>query len=330
MSHKSIRVGVVGVGAMGRNHLRIYDLLKGADLVAIVDPDLERAGQLAAQYGCRAYGRVEDLVGKVDAVSVVSPSTTHAEIATYLLDNGIHCLVEKPLATTEEGGRAIIAAAERSGCVLLVGHVERYNPAIQQLADIIGGGVKIHAVDARRMSAVSARIQDVDVVADLMVHDLDIVLALVGEQVSRVRAAGVGTGGAGGGDYVTALLSFASGSLASLTASRITQNKIRELHLTTDQGFFSVNYVTQSLSIFQQGGAKDQPYKATQRGSYVLDIAMERVLVRAAEPLMLELQNFLDAINGTARPIVTGPQALDALRLVWQIQGHVAGSAERG
>lgn len=318
-----LRVAVVGVGAMGANHARVYASLKGADLVAVVDADLERAQAVADLYGCAAFADPKALIGLVDAASVAVDSRAHTEVGCTLLQAGIACLVEKPLAASEAEALALIDAAA-GGAPLLVGHIERFNPAVSQLREIVRDGHRLLAVEARRMSAVSGRITDVDVVTDLMVHDLDIVLDLVGDEVVDVTARGVMRGGAPGDDFVTALLTFASGTLATLTASRITQNQIRQLQVTTDQRFFTADYSNQELLIYRQGrigGIDDGPAEDASR--YVLDVGTERVFVRRIEPLVAELGHFLAVASGEAEPLVTGQQALTALRLVWEIREQV-------
>jgi len=308
---------------MGANHARVYSGLKGAELVAVVDADRARADEVAQLYGCLSLANVGELAGTVDAVSVAVASAAHAEVGCALLDQGIACLIEKPLAPTEVEAAALVEASARSGAPLLVGHIERFNPAVAQLREIVGSGHRLLAVEARRMSAVSGRVTDIDVVTDLMVHDLDIVLDLVGEDVIDVTARGVMQGGAPGDDFVTALLTFASGTLAILTASRVTQNQIRQLQVTTDQRFFTADYSNQELLIYRQGrvgGIDDGPADASR---YVLDVGTERVFVRRIEPLVAELQHFLSVARGDEPPLVTGEAALAALRLVWEIRRQV-------
>ena len=181
----------------------------------------------------------------------------------------------------------------------------------------------VHAIDVRRMSALSARITDVDVVADLMIHDIDVVLSLMGTDVTGVSAHAVRSPGGSGHDYVTATLVFESGSMASLTASRITHNKIRELNVTADIGYITASYLTQELLIHSQartsgrGGGRSGP-------SYVLDLAIERVLIRPGEPLDLEIRHFVDAVANGIAPLVSGQDALNAMRFVWKIQRLLA------
>jgi predicted dehydrogenase len=318
-----VRVGVIGAGQMGSNHLRIYSGLKGVELVGLVDADAERARAAAALHGCRVFASAQELAGEIDAATIAVPSSRHGDVAGALLERGVHCLVEKPLATTEAECEALIGAADASGAVLLVGHVERFNPVVRQLAKILRGNV-VHAIDVRRMSALSARITDVDVVADLMIHDIDVVLSLLGTDVSDVIAHGVRSAGGAGHDYVTATLLFASGSLATLTASRITHNKIREVNVTADVGYVTANYINQELLIHSQAQTTGS-VGADGGTNYVLDLATERVLIRPEEPLDVEIRHFVDCIQHARPPLVSGRDALNAMRFVWEIQRLLAG-----
>jgi predicted dehydrogenase len=322
-----VRVAVVGVGSMGANHARVYETLKGAELVAVVDGDVDRARHVADVYGGVALSTIEDLAGLVDAVSVAVPSAGHADIGCRLLELGIDCLVEKPMAISVEDGRRLVAAARDHGRALLVGHIERFNPAVEQLADILRGEPPVLAVDARRMSAVSSRISDVDVVADLMVHDLDIVLGLIGEEVVEVTARGAAVDGAVGEDYVTALLTFANGSLASLTASRITQNQVRALEVTTADRLYVVDYSRQELNIYRQGRIGGIADEQIEPGRYLLDVGTERVFVRRSEPLAAELAHFVDVVRRHEPPRVDGAAGLRVLEVAERIRGSVRGEA---
>ena len=306
---------------MGSNHLRIYERLKGVDLVGVVDTDDACAQHAAACYGCRVFTSVQEMADEVDAVSIAVPSTLHADIAGPLLEQGVHCLVEKPLAITEADCQALIDAADAGGAVLLVGHVERFNPVVRQLAEILHGNV-VHAIDVRRMSALSARVTTVDVVADLMVHDIDVVLSLLGTDVTDIFAQGVRSPDGGRHDYVTATLLFATGSMATLTASRITHNKIRELNVTAGLGFITASYLTQELLIHSQ--ARTSGLSADGGASYVLDLSIERVQVRPEEPLDVEIRHFIEAVRDEAVPLVSGRDALNSMRFVWEIQQLLA------
>ncbi len=310
---EAIRVAAIGVGGMGANHARVLASMKGVELVAVVDADPVRAKAVAEFYGCMACTSV-DALPQIDAATVAVPSSLHATVGVPLLQAGVHCLIEKPLATTEADCLALMAAAEDGNAQLLVGHIERFNPAVQQLAEIVNSE-EIVAIAARRMSAVSGRISDVDVVLDLMVHDLDIVLGLTGKSVSDIVARGIN--GPHGSDHAIALLTLENGAQGTLTASRITQNQIRHLEVTTTDHFYVINYPSQELFIYRQGrieasGDVDQKYR--------LDVNTEKVFVRRIEPLAEELNHFVDVCHGDAEPKITGTAALEALRSVWTIQ----------
>lgn len=319
---EAVRVAVIGAGGMGRNHARVYSQMKGVELVAIVDPDPKTAREVAGLYGGSPLADVSQLDG-IDAASIAAPSVLHAEIGTSLLAEGIHCLVEKPLATSRIDGETLIAAAAAGDAVLLVGHIERFNPAVRQLKAILEKE-QVVVVNTRRMSAVSSRIHDVDVVSDLMVHDLDIVRFLMGGDIAEVTARGVD--GPYGPDHVTALLTFADGRMASLTASRVTQNQVRSLEVTTRERFYTVDYPNQELLIYRQGRIGET---ASDDGSYVLDVGTERVFVRRLEPLVEELQHFVGAARGDHPPEVDGASALAALDLVWTIQDSLTAAEVR-
>jgi predicted dehydrogenase len=318
-----LRVAVIGTGYMGENHLRNLHRMRDVELVAVVDVNEQAAQAAATRYQCEAFSRVEDVIDRADIATVATPSVHHADIGVFLLRNGIHCLVEKPLAVDTEGCLALIEAAEESGMVLLPGHVERFNPAVQQLRNILSGKAVVSAFEARRLSAVQ-RVVDIDVVLDLMIHDLDIVLSLIRSPLVNVHADGVHVGEHVGSDYVVATLSFADGSLATLIASRMTQHRIRELYVTTDFGFISLDYSTQNLSVHRKSYETPMPSLNSEVGGYTMELATERVLVRAAEPLLVELQHFVEAVHKREALEVTGTQALETLQVAWDI-ARIAG-----
>jgi predicted dehydrogenase len=318
-----VRVGVVGAGVMGRHHLRTWGRMKGVELVGVHDTDPSARVTAAEQYGCRAFDDLDRLASEVDALSIAAPSSLHAALAVPLLRRGVHCLVEKPLATTEADCTALVEAARSSGSALLVGHVERFNPVVQHLAAILKG-VEVYAVDVRRMSSVSSRITDVDVVADLMVHDLDIVRSLMGSPPQQVAAAGVALLPGSGVDYASATLTFLGGRVATLTSSRITQNKIRQIQVTSDIGSISADLLSRELLIHRQ--SRLQPLTAGD-SEFTLDLSMDRVFVRDAEPLLVELTHFADVIAGKEAPLVSGEEALASMRMVWDVQRALAAAA---
>ncbi len=314
----NLRVAVVGVGKMGQNHARCLSSMKGVDLVAVVDTDRALAESVAASRGSRAVDSIDDLHG-VEAVVVAVPTAQHAEIGCELMKRGIHCLVEKPLAGDSGDARLLLNTAEAVGVVLQVGHVERFNPAVRQLREVLADE-RVLAVNARRMSATSGRVTDIDVVMDLMIHDFDVVLSLMGGDTPTVVARGVD--GTSGHDHVTALLSFDDQRMASITASRITQNQIRQLEVITEERFFTVDYSNQDLVIYRQGRVEGHAGNEAEV-RYSLDVDIRQVFVRRREPLVEELEHFVGAVRGDHPCEVDGPEALRALELVWAVQDEL-------
>ena len=223
----TVKVAVIGAGMMGRNHLKTYKNLQGVELVGVYDIFPEAREKAAEMFGIKAFSSLEEVAANVDAVSVVTTSVTHADVGEFFLNRGIHCMMEKPLATTEEGCKRLIDAAAKNNVTLLVGHIEQFNPAVEQMHKILHDTTKIRSLTAQRMSAASGRITDVDVSMDLMIHDAEIILSLVQSPIKNIQAAAVTTPDhPEGKDYITALLTFENGVTANITASRITQARV--------------------------------------------------------------------------------------------------------
>lgn len=318
----TIKVAVIGAGVMGRNHLKTYKSLQGVELVGVYDIFPEAAQKAADMFGIKAFTSMEDVAKEVDAVSVVTTSVTHADVGEFFLNQGIHCLMEKPLATTEEGCQRLINAAKKNNVTLLVGHIEQFNPAVEQMHKILNDAGKIRSLTAQRMSAASGRITDVDVAMDLMIHDVEVVLSLVKDKVKNIQAAAVRTDDhASGKDYITALLEFENGVTANLTASRITQARVRTLTVTTDTNYIDMDFINQSINVHSQGR---MPYvnqeEIPEWMNYGLKGSVEQLFIPTNQPLQAELNHFVSCINGQATPRITGEDALAALRVLWEIQ----------
>ena len=318
----TVKVAVIGAGMMGKNHIKTYQSLLGVELVGVYDV-FENAAQSAAEtFGIKAFSSMEEVAENVDAVSVVTTSVTHADVGEFFLKKGIHCLIEKPLATTQEECERLIKAAKESGAVLLVGHIERFNPAVEQLSKILADNSKIRALTAQRMSAASGRITDVDVAMDLMIHDVEVVQSLVKSKVVRVEAANVKTKDKPEGkDYVSALLSFENGVMANLIASRITQSRVRTLSVTTDENYIDMDFIAQSIKVCTQGRS---PYVnkdiVPEWMNYGLKGCEEHLFIATGQPLAAEQKHFIDCILGKATPRISGEDALEALKVIWEIQ----------
>jgi len=305
---------------MGRQHARVYQGLEGVELAAVADSDRNRAEQVAAEFGCRAYSDHRQLLEeeeKLDAVSVVVPTSTHIDVALPVLEAGYATLVEKPLAPSVADAETIRNAADRRGVVLAVGHVERFNPAVRELKRRLdqGGFGDLTSVIARRVGVLPPRIKDSNVVVDLAVHDIDICNYLVGRPPEHMSA----TGGTARGetiDYTEIFLEY-DGAAAFLQANWITPIKIRKLTVTGTDGYGELDYITQTLDVYEPsdiGGFSSFAELQQRYGSSRVSVAP----VEPQEPLKFELMNFLAKVRGDKGEIVSGQEATDALRVAEQ------------
>lgn len=317
-----IKVAVIGAGMMGKNHLKTYKTLAGVELVGVYDIFEDAAKTAAEMFGITAFSSLEEVAQNVDAVSVVTTSVTHAEVGTFFLKKGIHCLIEKPLAATEEECRLLIDTAKASGAVLLVGHIERFNPAVEQLSKILSDTSKIRALTARRMSAASGRITDVDVAMDLMIHDIEVIQSLVKSKVVNVEASNVKTKDKPEGkDYISALVQFENGVMANLTASRITQSRVRTLDVSTDEAYIDLDFINQSINVCTQSRSPYMNKDAIPEWmNYGLKGCEEHLFIPSNQPLAAEQSHFIDCVLGKTTPRITGEMALEALKVIWEVQ----------
>jgi predicted dehydrogenase len=310
----ALRVGVIGVGYLGRHHARLLSDLPGVRLAGIVDRNDLRARQIAAQYATDALPGPEALFERVDAVTVAVPTESHHAVARVALERGIGVLVEKPMTRTLDEADDLIAVAERTGAVLAVGHTERYNPAVTAAMPLVAdpGFIEIH-----RLGTFPERSLDIDVVFDLMIHDLDVLLATVGQEVVAVEAVGVPVL-TGRVDIANARLRFASGCIANVTASRISRERVRKLRYFQPDAYISIDYAAQEVEHFTVARGVVPPVPVIQGGR--LEIARQ-------EPLRLELLDFVDAVRAKRSPRVTGIDGRRALALARRITDAIAGVA---
>jgi predicted dehydrogenase len=300
-----IRIAVIGVGHLGKEHARLYAEKPGVQLVGVVDIRHERAQEIATAYGTTPFTDYTEMFGKVDAVSLAVPTTDHAKIGVDLLDHGIDVLVEKPIASSLEEARALIDAASRGNRVLQVGHVERFNPVVAMARE---AATRPQFFEIHRLAAFSPRSLDIDVVLDLMIHDIDIVLSLVPEPVREVRAVGIPVLSQKA-DIANARVEFEDGCVANFTASRVSFEKTRKLRFFQPHDYISVDY-------------------ATQTGTMV-SLRMGRVIERKLEPqnqepLSVEISAFLDCVAKRGIPAVPGEDGLRALELASRINAAIA------
>lgn len=301
----SVRIAVVGVGYLGRHHARILSSLAGAELMAVVDTNAARAHAIAAASGTRALTDYRELLGKIDAVTLAVPTELHREIALPFLSAGVHVLVEKPMARTLAEADDMIQAASKAGAILAVGQTERFNPAVAAARPILSDP---RFIEVHRLGAFPERSLDIDVVFDLMIHDVDIVLSLVKSEVEAVEAVGVPVL-TGRVDIANARLRFSNGCIANLTASRISRDRVRKIRLFQSMAYVSIDYAAQKLEVFRLVKG-DGPAPAIQGGE---------VPVENEEPLKRELADFVEAISARRSPMVTGEDGRRALALAQRI-----------
>jgi predicted dehydrogenase len=292
-----IRVAVIGAGVFGRHHLRVLNQSLNATLVGVVDADPERAAMAAAEHNCLTFATLGELEGNVDAAVVATPTSLHAEVGCELIQSGIDVLVEKPIAADLASARRLVDTAAEHERILQIGHLERFNPAVTALKKITNVPLffEIH-----RLSLFSPRSLDVDVVLDLMIHDLDIVLDLAGGMPEEIRAAGISIL-SDKVDIANVRLSFPGGCIANLTASRVSTERVRKLRLFQPHQYISLDYQKQEAVAFTVGGNQQ--------------IGFQPLAVTKEEPLRLEVESFLEAVATRRTPLVPGEDGLRALEV---------------
>jgi len=335
-----MKAGVIGVGMMGRNHARIYAEIEEVDLVAVADTDSEVATQVAQTYGVRAYHSPGDLLLRepLDLVSIAVPTHLHKQVALEAIEAGVHVLLEKPLAPTVEEGRAIIQAAKTRGLCLTVGHIERFNPAIQELdrrlkREELGQIFQLHA---RRIGPFPPRIKDVGVVMDLATHELNVMEYLMQTEIESLYAEIGFRVHATREDFLSGVLRFANGVVGVLDVNWLTPTKIRELFIVGEKGMFQVNYLTQELYFYANNWARE-PANMVAAVMGASEGQRIRHQIERVEPLKAELQAFINAVRSGKAPLVSGEEALRAVFLAQQILAsgrthevvHLGGQAPR-
>ena len=297
-----VKTAVVGVGAFGEQHARVLSSSEIAELVAVVDSDQQRAEAVAQKFGCQALTAVDKLGGRVQAVSLVVPTALHSEIGVSLLESGIDVLVEKPIAPSLEAADALVRAADENGRILQVGHLERFNPAVEAAKE---QATLPLFFEVHRMSLFTKRSLDIDVVLDLMIHDLDIILSMVDSPIERLEATGLAVLSSKP-DISSVRLVFENGCVANLTASRASVEKIRKLRFFQPRQYISIDYTRQDGVVC----SVDKQQK----------IAFRQLAVSKGEPLVRQIESFLQCVQTRKPPRVSGQQARDALGVALRIR----------
>jgi predicted dehydrogenase len=309
MTRPPVRVAVVGVGHLGRHHARVLSELPEATLVGVVDADAARAQAIASSSGCEVFPDVTALIGRVDAVSIASPTEVHASLALPLLAAGIDVLVEKPMTRSLDEADALLAAARASGALLAVGHIEQFNPAVEAARPHVHDP---RFIEVHRLGTFPERSLDIDVVFDLMIHDLGVVLDWVKSPVVQVEAVGVPVL-TPRVDIANARLRFANGCIANLTASRISREPTRKIRFFQPSTYVSIDYKAQEVEVW---GLVPQAEGLPRIGGGKLDVQRD-------EPLRRELADFVAAVRDRRPPGVPGERGRDALALATQIVAHM-------
>jgi predicted dehydrogenase len=306
-----LRVGVVGVGYLGSIHAGIYAGMNGVQLAGVADIEPATASRIGKQHACPYYTDPYALIDEVDAVSIAVPTSSHCEVAMPYLEAGKHMLMEKPVAPTVEEAEKLVAKADEAGTVFLVGHLERFNAGIMTLAERVGDP---RFIEVHRLGTFVERATDVDVVTDLMIHDIDIVLSLVNSELKHVWAVGspVLTDHV---DIANARLEFENGAVANVTASRVSAKKFRRIRVFSSDGYHALNFIDQQIDIVRKTTPKP--------GQLYPGLTSERLEVTPRPPLDAELEHFVAIIGTKQKPFVNGQDGIRALKVAELVQNTI-------
>lgn len=305
------KVAVVGVGYLGKIHAKIYDAMPNVDLVAVIDTNKQQAVNVAQEFQCQALSDFNDLPDDIDAVSVVVPTSFHYAVASVLMERGIHMLLEKPIAPTVEESEKLVQLAANNQIILQIGHLERFNAGVMKLAELAGSP---RFIEVHRLSEFVVRATDVDVVTDLMIHDIDIVLSLMQSPLVNVAANGtrVITDHV---DIANARLEFQNGAVANVTASRVSRAQMRRIRVFSDQHYLGLNFATQQLEEVTLGDKRPE--------SAFKQLVQRDVDVVPQLPLNAELAHFIDCVQRNKTPLVTGENGLNAVKVAQQVKNCI-------
>lgn len=295
-----VKVGIVGVGHLGSIHAKVYSKLNNVDLVGVCDCNIERALEIGKKYHTNSYADYEELFDKVDAASIVVPTSMHYNIAKEFLNQGIHVLIEKPITKTLSEADELIEIAKNKRLIIQVGHVERFNAAVLALEHVL---TKPRFLECQRLGPFHKRVEDVGVVLDLMIHDIDIVLGLIKQEVINIEAVGLSTM-SDHEDVANVRLIFEDGTIADITASRVTKDVVRKIRIFQEDSYISLDYVNQEVTLFKKTGKK---------------ILKEKVKIKKTEPLKEELHSFIECVRTGRKPIVSGVEGRRALAVALAI-----------
>lgn len=295
-----VKVGIIGVGYLGTQHARILSYLEEAELKGVADMDFKKAMQIGNRHGVQYYENFEEMLDEIDAGIVATPTSEHFAISMELLKKGKSVLVEKPITETIEQADQLVSYAKKHGAIFQVGHLERFNPAVEAIENII---TEPRFIEVQRLGSFSARSLDIDVVLDLMIHDLDIIMSLIKDEVKVIKSSGIHVL-SDKIDIANARLEFRSGCVATLTASRVHQGKVRKLRIFEPTSYYSIDYIDQEVKAFPLNGRQTD---------------IKTLKIKKEEPLKKELQNFFRCIRDGKMRKVSGEEGLRALKLAYSV-----------
>jgi predicted dehydrogenase len=313
-----IRVGVIGVGHLGRFHALNYKRLSDVSLIGVTDIDKRRCRKVAEEAGCESFDEVDQLLSRVEAVSLAVPTDRHFDLGKQILQNGVHCLIEKPIASNEEEASSLIDFAQKNNAVLHVGHIERFNPAMRAFSS---EAMSPQFIESHRLAPFNPRGTEVAVILDLMIHDIDIILNLINSQVERIDANGVAVVSENI-DIANARIRFMNGCVANLTASRISQKKMRKMRLFQKDTYISVDFLERETEIYrlqEQYDSSDHVLGEMGIGERKKYVIRHVPKSREGEALENELISFVQAVRGESSDGVTGIEGMNALVVARQI-----------
>lgn len=308
---KPIRAGVIGAGVMGERHCRVYANMRGVELVGVFDVNHVRGHEIAEKYEARYFDSPIDLLHEVDVVTVATPTPHHFDLAMEAFIAGVHTLIEKPLAYTLEQSRTLVSEARKSSLVVQVGHIERFNPTYIELKNV-ADDLSVVAILVRRQNPFDTSNKDVNVINDLMIHDIDLLLNLVGQPVESVTASGRAVMN-GAIDHAVASFVFQNGPIATLIASRVTQSKVRRVDITAQNAYVEGDLLSKSVSIHRR---LMHEYKGAK---YRQESVVENIHIPVAEPLLLQLEHFITCVRENRQPLVSVEDGLRAIEYAAKI-----------
>jgi predicted dehydrogenase len=308
------KVGVIGVGSMGKNHVRSYAALKHVcELVGIYDIDQDKSKEMAKSYGVKSFSSISELLKEVDAVNIATPTTTHYDIALKAIEAGKHLLIEKPITNKVDEANEILKRAKENKIIVQVGHIERFNPAIKALPDMLKEE-EIVAIDVQRMGPYDPRIDDTDVIQDLMIHDIDVVSSIIETDIVEVNAFARKVASKEHMDFAVTSYKTNDDIIVTLTASRATNKKVRKMSITTEKSFIELDYLNRKITRTRRDNGEINKNKQRE---------YEETYENEEEPLKMQLIHFVNSIENETRPMISGHDGLEALKLIKLIQSKV-------